>query len=513
MTTLQYEKQKSAWLLTKAMFTFVIYLASFFLVAISYWIATHFGKPPLEQVLYHAQFGRSGLVDTDLTLVKSFIVFCGALPMIFAILASFYHEAIHNSLLKVLRGSLLLKTKIMPKTLKSIFLIKLIKPIKYIRLPGVIFILCASYFSIQFSIIAFISQKFGPDYFAHHYINPKDVNISYSTPKNLIIIYVESLEKSYQNADIFGRNLLETLDAIQGVSFEAFSQAPGTGWTIAGLTATQCGVPLKNVSLYNGNDQGENIKSFLPSAVCLGDILHRAGYYNVYMGGASSHFSGKGKFFQDHHYDEVLGREELMNALNVTDTNYWGLYDDDLLFAVKQKISTLHATKKPFNLSFVTVDTHGPDGHFSQFCSNQGAIDFADIIECTAKQVNQLVDFIQSSGYLKNTNVVILGDHLAMYNPLNATLETIEKRYIYNKFISEDDFTKNREHLLHFDFLPTILEFIGFEIEGGKLGLGFTGFSDLTNLPGQALPHLDELDVMKKSLLNHSDTYLNLWTQ
>jgi len=171
------------------------------------------------------------------------------------------------------------------------------------------------------------------------------VNISYATPKNLIIIYVESLEKSYQNADVFGRNLLAKLDTIDGFSFEAFSQAPGTGWTIAGLTATQCGVPLKNVSLYDGNDQGENIKSFLPSAVCLGDILNRAGYYNVYMGGASSNFSGKGKFFNDHHYDEVLGREELMTALNITDTNYWGLYDDDLLIAVKDKIKHLYAQK------------------------------------------------------------------------------------------------------------------------------------------------------------------------
>ncbi len=69
-------------------------------------------------------------------------------------------------------------------------------------------------------------------------------------------------------------------------------------------------------------------------------------------------------------------------------------------------------------------------------------MDFADIIECTAEQVFELVDFIKTNGYLKDTNVVILGDHLAMYNPLNEALESLEKRFIYNKFVSEDVFTK-----------------------------------------------------------------------
>lgn len=508
MTANPYKKRKSAWLISKALFTFVIYLAAFFLAAISYWIAGHFGKPPLEQVLYHAQFGRSGLVDTDQTLIKSFVFYCFILPFTAALTLSIYHQRLITLTTKTVKNSHILKPFVVPKNLKSFYLVKLLKPLKYLKLPGVIFIICATYFSIQFSITAYVAQKFGPDYFAQNYLNPKDVNISYATPKNLIIIYVESLEKGYQDAHVFGRNLLAKLDLIDGFSFEAFSQAPGTGWTIAGLTATQCGVPLKNVSLYDGNDQGENIKSFLPSAVCLGDILSRAGYHNVYMGGASSNFSGKGKFFNDHHYDEVLGRDELMQQLKVTDTNYWGLYDDDLMIAVKAKITALHAQKKPFNLSLVTVDTHGPDGHFSNYCTQNGAVEFADIVECTAEQVYALVDFIKIKGYLKDTNVVILGDHLAMYNPVNEALESLEKRYIYNKFISEDTFTKNRENLLHFDFFPTILEFIGFEIEGGKLGLGFTGLKDMDSLPGT-----EQLDDMNKSLLNHSQEYLNLWAK
>src|SRR5690606_6720642 len=120
---------------------------------------------------------------------------------------------------------------------------------------------------------------------------------------------------SYKDETKFGKNLLSSLDALKGVSFNQYKQAPGTNWTIAGITATQCGVPLKTVSLYGGNDQGERIKAFLPNAVCLGDVLHDAGYHNVYMGGDALSFSGKGKFFQDHHYDEVYGREELKKNL------------------------------------------------------------------------------------------------------------------------------------------------------------------------------------------------------
>ena len=487
----------------RGLIRFLTYFAAFFLSALAYWIADNFGEPSLEQVLYHAQFGMEGLVDTDTALIKSFLTWCMAIPTGSALFLVLMEYSIA---LFLTHGSTHWLTR--PARLANIHLLKVFYWFIGHRAPLYLLIVSCIYFGVQFSVTAFVHNQFGKDYFSEHYVYPAKVKVDLVKPKNLVLIYVESLEDSYKDPALFGKNLLSGLDYFKGTSFDSFKQAPGTGWTIAGITATQCAVPLKSVSLYDGNDQGENIKSFLPNAVCLGDILHDAGYYNVYMASDALAFSGKGKFFQDHHYDEVLGRDELKGHLKPKDMNFWGLYDDDLLSLVKAKLIQLHAQKQPFNLTFNTIDTHGPDGHFSKYCKAHGIKDFPGIVECTSNQVAELVLFMKRSGYFKDTNVVILGDHLAMENPVSDKLDTIKERHVFNRFISAKPVTKNREDVLHFDMFPTILEFVGFKVEGGKLGLGFTAISKNTDLPPAT-----EYEDMNEDLLNQSDEYLDLWKQ
>ena len=487
----------------RAAIRFITYLCAFFLASIAYWVTSNFGKASIEQVLYHAQFGMGGLVDTDVGIVRSFVNLCLLVPIAAALVLVLVEYSIALGLIY--------NSKHWFAKPMKMFNLRGLKVFYWFighRAPLYALIVCCAYFAFQFSISAFVHNQFGEDYFGKHYIDPATIKIEAVKPKNLMLIYVESLEDTYKDKAIFGKNLLKSLDKVNGVSFGEFKQAPGTHWTIAGITSTQCGLPLKNVSLYDGNDQGQNIKSFLPNAICLGDILHDAGYYNVYMGGDALAFAGKGKFFQDHHYDEVYGREELKQGLSAKDMNFWGLYDDDLFVLVKAKLKQLHAKSQPFNLTITTIDTHGPDGHFSQYCKKHGVTEFKGIVECTSKQVANFVQFMQKSGYLKDTKVVILGDHLAMHNPVHKKLNSAKQRYIYNRFISNKLVTKNRENILHFDLFPTILEFIGFKIEGGKLGLGFSAIGKDSDLPPTSI-----YDDMNKDLLNQSEKYLELWKE
>lgn len=443
-----------------------------------------------------------GLVDTDRGLIRSFVQFCLLLPSFAALVLVVIEVSIG---LFLTHGAKHKITFLVSKANKR--LLKIIYWMIGHRAPLYALIGSLIYFGAQFSILAFVHNQFGRDYFSENYLYPSKVQITKKTkPKNLVLIYVESLEDSYKNASLFGSNLLVGLEKLKGVSFAYYRQAPGTGWTIAGITATQCGIPLKSVSLYDGNDQGQNIKTFLPRAVCLGDILHSFGYRNIYMGGDALPFSGKGKFFEDHHYDEVYGREELKGSLTQADMNYWGLYDDDLLAKVKAKLKTLHEAGRPFNLTFTTIDTHGPDGHYSKLCRKRGVKNFGGIVECTANQVAGFVQFMKKNGYLKDTNVVIIGDHLAMSNPVSAKLEAFKERYIFNSFISSKPVSKNREEILHFDMFPTILEFLGFHIEDGRLGLGYAAISKDSELPPPG-----EYEEMSEDLLNESDKYLELW--
>lgn len=346
----------------RAAIRFFTYLFAFLLASNAFWVSSNFGHASLEQVLYHAQFGMDGLVSMDTGIVRSFIITCIALPfgMAFLLVIVEYSLALY----------LVYNSKHWFAKPMQIFHVRGLKVFYWFigyRAPLYMLILAASYFAFQFSISAFVHNQFGKDYFGAHYVYPQTVKVTpkaNAKPKNLVLIYVESLENTYKDKAKFGRNLLKTLDAIEGVSFSHFQQVMGTHWTIAGVTATQCAVPLKNVTLYNGKTQGENIKSFLPGAICLGDILHDAGYRNVYMGGDALLFSGKGKFFKDHHFDEMYGREELKNRLAEKDLHFWGLYDDDLLAQAQTKLKQLHAASQPFNLTITTIDTHGPDGYF-----------------------------------------------------------------------------------------------------------------------------------------------------
>lgn len=489
--------------ITRLALRYLAYWLAFFFLFSSFWIIDNFGKPTIEQILYHLQFGMQGLVDTDTRLLNSFVQQSLFVPLCFALALLLLEVLLAQHLLNHLKTGVPSHKKYYPFRHK---IARIIYWFIHHRAPLYTLLGCFIFFAINFSLVAHISQKFGKDYFAENYLNPKEVEVTLNKPKNLILIYVESLEDSYRNTQSFNRNLLHRLDALDGTSFDHFQQAPGAHWTIAGITASQCGIPLKSLTLYDGNGVGENIKSFLPNATCLGDILHQHGYYNVYMGGDALSFSGKGNFFADHHYDERYGRNELKGDLTDTEMNYWGLYDDDLFAKVKPKLIALHKEKQPFNLTITTIDTHGPGGHYSKQCQMQGVTDFAGIIECSSGQVADFVTFIKKQGYLKNTNVVIMGDHMAMENPVSDKLNAMPKRYIYNKIITQQKITKTRDHVLHFDFFPTLLELSGFHVKGGKLGLGFTAIT-----PNTLQPEANTLEQMEKDLLNASETYLELW--
>ncbi|MDM8568775.1 sulfatase-like hydrolase/transferase, partial [Thiotrichales bacterium HSG1] len=194
-------------------------------------------------------------------------------------------------------------------------------------------------------------------------ITPK--RLSATAGKNLVFIYLESLESIYLEETIFPeltpniKNFITT-----GLSFTNMYQTNGTGWTIAGIVSSQCGTPLlDNNSIANGNDILQ--ADLLVNAICLGDVLNKAGYVQEYMGGASGKFAGKKSFFNNHKYDKISGLNDL-----VTDNNSygWGIYDDALFQIAAKKYVQLADNNKPFNLTLLTLDTHHPEGRPSPSC-------------------------------------------------------------------------------------------------------------------------------------------------
>lgn len=291
--------------------------------------------------------------------------------------------------------------------------------------------------------------------------------------KNLVFIYAESLENTYSDETIFpgltpGLNGL----AAKGISFTNVHQVDGTGFTMGGVVASQCGISLFGIP-YGNSMSG--MDSYLPSATCLGDLLHKEGYYLSYFGGANSVFAGKDLFYATHGFDEVLGSEELLkNVANPTYKTNWGAYDDTLFDGAYPVFLGLSEKKTNFGLFLLTLDTHQPEEKPSKSCITMKYKDGKDntlnAVHCSDYLITDFVNKILNSPQAKDTVIVIASDHLAPHDPRNDSSGHIDRS---NRLIilSPEIITPNKVENFGstLDTGSTLLPFIGFT---GDIGLG-----------------------------------------
>ena len=311
-----------------------------------------------------------------------------------------------------------------------------------------------------------------------HMKNSHDFYKYYKTPNrkverpsmNLVFIYAESLEQTYFDKKIFP-GLMEHLSGLQkdAIRFTEIHQVASTGWTIAGMVASQCGIPLFTTSQGNsmrGSDE------FLEDAVCLGDVLKSSGYHLTFMQGASLSFSGKGNFYKTHSFDEVYGLDELMKK-EQDYRNGWGLYDDTVLGKVYDKFEELSKRGKPFGLFLLTLDTHHPRGMTSKSCENipygNGENPILNAVHCSDKLLYEFINKIRNSNYSKNTIIVLVSDHLAMGNTASGYLAKGKRRDLFLVFDPRQEGVEIGRPGTTLDTGATILGFLGIEED---IGLG-----------------------------------------
>lgn len=484
------------------------YWLAFVLLFTSSWLGRKFGHPNFEQVLYHLQFGSTGLIDVDQGLIWSFIRQCLLAPLIPTLFLYNLEKAviqIREAGFNAYRAQLLatLKTGI---TRVGKLSERLCFYLFRRRLPFALIIIAAVILLSQLSFWSYIQSLQYSSFFEENYAPPTDIQAP-AHKRNLVLIYVESMEQSFAERNLFGSNLIEGFNAAYpfSQSIEQYLQTPGTGWTVAGIVSSQCGVPLRPVTMAERNASNELVKEFMANATCLGDILEQNGYTNIFMGGAGLDFSGKGKFLINHGYQQVLGKTDWREQ-GETKFNDWGLFDDRLLAHAELEIDRLERQGKPYNLTLLTVDTHFPEGHLSDTCKKRGATDYQGIVICTADLVGNLVSYIHQRGYSKNTDVVVIGDHLAMAIPLEDKLNQVKQRSIFNRFYTDRPLQKNRSVMYHYDLLPTILYVLGFHFPENRLALGASAFGPLSSTYD-----LHKEEDLETKLKAPSSTYQALW--
>ncbi|GAB3768007.1 hypothetical protein GCM10028796_30800 [Ramlibacter monticola] len=434
---------------------FLAYFAGFFAAALALWVNREFGSPTIEQILYHLHFAEGAAVEMSEVFVSTFLVEVLAAALALAGIASALHGLAAQG--------------------RGLWRTRSARAVPLLVVGGGLSMLL-----LQFSAFSWAAAHFEEDRFAQSYRAPAASALKEERRRNLILIYVESLEESYSDPALFGADLLAPLRTVGGQSLPAYHAAPGATWTIAAMVATQCGIPL---TIYDDAERKEGEgRTFLPGATCLGDLLQARGYRNVFMGGAPLSFSGKGRFLNDHGYQERWGKEEWLAAgarqpgTPDPEMGGWGMYDDALLARARERLAALRAAGQPFNLTLLTLDTHNPNGYLSPRCRRDAVNDEADafraIVGCTSTQLAQFVRFVREQGYLEDTTLVIIGDHPAVGNPVDAKLRSGADRRVFNLFVGAAPFPERVQPLTSFDMFPTLLEATGMRATEGRLGLG-----------------------------------------
>ncbi len=458
------------------------------LVSTANWFNRRFGRVEIEQVLFHLQQSSEGLFSADAGLVAGGIRNGLQAPVAYAAFVIALYLTLHRCHL----------TRGVAQRLQAAWR----HPLGH-----------ASAFAVALAWTGFVTLAWPAsrverrDWIAQLHAPVPQVAAA-AKPRNLVLIYAESLEATY-DSPAFPERLLAplALPDFEGgsVSFGQFRQLAGTGWTIAGIVATQCGLPLKPLGIVGENWVGETTARFIPGARCLGDVLREQGYHNVFMGGASLDFAGKGSFLRAHGYEERWGLADWRAIDPDAPLNDWGLHDDALFAAGLRRLRELAAMPQPFNLTLLTVGMHFPHGFLAPSCPATHG-DMRDTVACTSRLIRDFIDAAGREGLLDHTTVVIVGDHLGMESELSPRLEAAGPRHVYNRILNPATRDSRRDTVSHFDMFPTLLTALGFQVEEGRAALGCSA------LGRAACQSLAQDPLSDDKLRMQSDFYDGLWT-
>ena len=335
-----------------------------------------------------------------------------------------------------------------------------------------------------------------------YYVDPNDVLITANgKTKNLIYIYVESLETTYasvadggmQEVNYMPRltqlakeniNFTENADGTLG----GFHNPVGTGWTIAALMATTAGIPF-SFPLSDSDNWGNEMDDrqvFASGLTTLGDILEEKGYRQEFLCGSDAAFAGRDMYFKQHGnyalFDLFTAREE--GYIPEDYFEFWG-YEDAILFDIaRDELTKLASKEGPFNFTMLTVDLHHIGGYVCNECGSSYENPTANVVDCNDRQVTEFVQWCMAQDFYEDSVIVITGDHPRMDQILVEGVNSID-RTMYNCFINsavEPLGGVNGREFTCMDIFPTTLAAMGFEIEGNRLGLGVNLFSDQPTL-------------------------------
>lgn len=281
--------------------------------------------------------------------------------------------------------------------------------------------------------------------------------------KDLIFITAESLERTFYTNPELKRLKLSLISRNDIHDFSNIIEANEyTSWTIAGIVANNCGIPIIDSRFYSGFN-------------CLSDLLAKKNYDLFSIQGSSENFAGNGNFYKIHNIKNVIGFDQIIKENKGAEKSKWGVYDNFLLNYSKNKILNLEKKNKPFAIWINTLDTHPPHGLLSLDCKQKASHIQSSLLKtvyCTDQYLNSFIDDLISADDEQNNLYIIVSDHLLNPSPVSRTFFK-DKKKRRNLFLIIDPYIKKKVIINtpgnQLDIPATIIDYL----KGGKqIGLG-----------------------------------------
>lgn len=400
---------------------------------------------------------------------------------------------------------------------------------KHLQL-NIVYVVSASIFSIfmlkawNYPLIFYQVHKkpVQSEFYEHNYVNPKNVSIKFPDRKrNLIVIFMESMESSYASAEeggVFEENLIPELTRMghENINFSETAllgggeNLEGTSWTAAGMISKLSGLPY--FSPFSKVPGGGKV--CLLNAVTLTDILAENGYKNIFSIGSDKQFENRDIILENHHAEvHDITWYKKYGFIPSDYQVFWGFEDEKLFHIARKELENLSSCGQPFFYGMLTVDTHFPDGYKSAGCPQIYNRQIMNVIRYADIQVSALIDWIREQSWYENTTIVIMGDHNYLNAPDNnfITEESLlpdaetKRRWldiiINSSKKASQNVQKNRQ-FSPYDMFPTMLESIGCSLDGHALGFGrslYTGEKTLVEQYGT--------DTVNRELMKRTTEY------
>ena len=166
--------------------------------------------------------------------------------------------------------------------------------------------------------------------------------------------------------------------------------------------------------------------------------------------------------------------------------------------------------KGPWGVVTLNLAGHAPNGYPSQSCvEQQGEFDGQDIlysVECSTWLARDLIERLESEGLLDNTLVVVLSDHLTMRVSVWDQLTALDRDNTLIMLGDDIQPQRIRRDATMLDVFPTVLDALGFRLEGQRAGLGTSLFSDQ-----RTLVEAHGIEVLNERLQEETALQHRLW--